>query len=97
MWQFAMISWRKFYLAWNKPDQAESYYNQSVAMVEKIGGAESYELPGPLMGLAAPSGAQKKYAAAENAIQGGHGNFRENAGPEAAGNGKLPSTSMPCC
>lgn len=69
-------------LAWNKPDQAESYYNQSVALVEKIGGAENPDLSPRLMGLAAALRAQKKYAAAETQYKRAMAIIEKNAGPE---------------
>jgi len=54
------------YLGWNKPDQAELFYRRSVAVVEKIAGADSTDLSPRLMGLASALRAQKKYAEAES-------------------------------
>jgi tetratricopeptide (TPR) repeat protein len=73
----------QIYLAWNKPDQAESYYNQSVAMVEKIGGAENPDLPPRLMGLAAALRAQKKYAAAETQYKRAMAIIEKYSNPDA--------------
>ena len=70
-------------LAWNKPDQAESYYNQSVTLVEKIGGAENSDLPPRLIGLAAALRAQKKYAAAETQYKRAMAIIVKNGGPDA--------------
>ncbi|MEO5915315.1 MAG: tetratricopeptide repeat protein [Luteolibacter sp.] len=72
----------QIYLAWNKPDQAESYYNQSVAMVEKIGGAEGHDLPPRLMGLAAALRAQKNYAAAETQYKRAMAILEKHVGPQ---------------
>ncbi len=73
----------QIYLAWNKPDQAESYYNQSVAMVEKIGGAENPDLSPRLTGLAAALRAQKKYAAAETQYKRVMAIIEKYGGPDA--------------
>jgi len=54
------------YLGWNKPDQAELFYRRSVAIVEKLAGADSTDLSHRLMGLAGALRAQKKYAEAES-------------------------------
>jgi tetratricopeptide (TPR) repeat protein len=73
----------QIYLAWNKTDQAESCYNQSVAMVEKIGGAENPDLPPRLTGLAAALRAQKKYAAAETQYKRAMAIIEKYGGPDA--------------
>jgi tetratricopeptide (TPR) repeat protein len=57
------------YLAWNKPAQAELFYRRSVAIDEKIAGADSSDLSPRLMGLAKALRAQKKYPAAETQYQ----------------------------
>jgi tetratricopeptide (TPR) repeat protein len=49
------------YLAWNKPAEAEQFYRQSCAIVERIDGADSTDLMPRLMPLAAALRAQKKY------------------------------------
>ena len=72
----------QIYLAWNKPNQAESYYNQSVALVEKIGGAENPDLPPRLMGLAAALRAQKNYAAAKTQYKRAMAIIEKYVGPE---------------
>ena len=41
------------YRGWDKPNQAEPFYDQSLAITEKINGASSSELARPLTGLAA--------------------------------------------
>jgi tetratricopeptide (TPR) repeat protein len=41
------------YRGWDKPNQAEPFYDQSLAITEKINGASSSELARPLAGLAA--------------------------------------------
>jgi tetratricopeptide (TPR) repeat protein len=52
-------------LARNQPGQAESFYNRSLPIVEKVAGADSPDLTPRLMGLATALRAQKKYAEAE--------------------------------
>jgi tetratricopeptide (TPR) repeat protein len=54
------------YLDWHKPDQAESFYRRSVAIVEKIDGPDSSELTPRLTGLAQALRAQKKFTEAED-------------------------------
>ena len=75
----------QIYLAWNKPDQAESNYNRSVVMVEKIGGADNPDLPPRLMGLAAALRAQKNYAAAETQYKRAMAIIEKENGPDAPG------------
>jgi len=71
------------YLAWNKPGQAELFYNRSVPLVEKVAGAESPDLTPRLMGLAAALRAQKKYAEAEAQYKRAVAITEKSIGPEA--------------
>ena len=73
----------QIYLAWNKPAQAESFYGRSLALVEKIGGADNADLVPRLMGLATALRAQKKYAEAEAQYKRALAITQKSVGPEA--------------
>ena len=73
----------QIYLARNQPDQAESYYNRSLPIVEKVAGADSSDLTPRLMGLATALRAQKKYAEAEAQYKRALAITEKSVGPEA--------------
>ena len=73
----------QIHLAWNQPDQAESYYNRSLPIVEKVAGAESSDLTPRLMGLARALRAQKKYAEAEAQFKRALAITEKNGGAES--------------
>ena len=71
-------------LAWDKPDQAELFYDRSLPLAEKVAGAGSPDLTPRLMGLAQALRAQKKYAAAEAQYKRALAITEKNTGPESA-------------
>lgn len=71
-------------LAWDKPDQAESFYDRSLLMLEKVAGAGSPDLTPRLMGLAQALRAQKKYAEAEVQYKQALAITEKSVGPESA-------------
>ena len=70
-------------LARNQPAQAESYYNRSLPIVEKVAGADNSDLTPRLMGLATALRAQKKYAEAEAQYKRALAITQKSVGPEA--------------